>query len=146
MNHQHYVFKYGGKKNTFSFISLGKRGRIKKVVQFRLIENNVYNLGFGDYSEEFDTLDDQVVTDNGDMEKVLATVIAVMEHFLKRNPEVRIFLTGSTPSRTRLYQIIISSHYDDLALHFEIYGFQQEQWLPFLKNVNYESFLILKLL
>nr|WP_051350266.1 hypothetical protein [Dyadobacter alkalitolerans] len=69
MNHPHYVFKYGSKKNTFSFISLGKRGRIKKIVQFRLIENNVYNLGFGDYSEEFGTLDDQVVTDNGDMEK-----------------------------------------------------------------------------
>ncbi|MCF0042654.1 DUF6934 family protein [Dyadobacter fanqingshengii] len=146
MNQPHYAFKHASKKNTFSFVSIGKRGQIKKVVQFRLIEDNVYNLGFGDYSEELKTLDDMVVTNNGDMEKVLATIIAIIEHFFTGNPDVHIFLTGSTPSRTRLYQIVINSHHDDLASHFEIYGLQQNQWRRFRKNINYESFLILKLL
>jgi hypothetical protein len=34
----------------------------------------MYNLGFGDYNEITGLIDDKVITNNGDREKVLATV------------------------------------------------------------------------
>ena len=146
MNQPHYAFTHASKKKTFSFYSLGKRGKIKKVVQFKLIEGEVYNLGFGDYYAKLKSLDDKVVTGNGDMEKVLATVIAITELFFNDHPTARIFLTGSTSARTRLYQIIINIHFEALAEHYEIFGFLDDEWSLFQKNINYESFLIFKLL
>jgi hypothetical protein len=146
MNEPRYAFKHASRNNTFSFFSHGKRGRIKKVVQFRLIEDQIYNLGFGDYSDQHKALDDKVVTDNGDMEKVLATIIAIIEYFFDKNPSAGIFLTGSTTSRTRLYQIVINVHYSKLSQYFSIYGFYDEEWHEFKRNTKYESFLIFKLL
>ena len=146
MNQPHYAFTHASKKKTFSFYSLGRQGKIKKVVQFKLIEDEVYNLGFGDYSVKLKSLDDKVVTDNGDMEKVLATVIAITEHFFNGHPNARIFLTGSNTARTRLYQIIINIHFEALIQDYEIFGFLDDEWCLFQKNINYESFLIFKLL
>jgi hypothetical protein len=146
VNQTHYSFQYAREEKLYEFHSQGKRGVIKKVVQFKLIHSNVFNLGFGDFSDELGLIDDTVVTDNGDMEMIFATVIAIIQQFLLSFPDAGIFLTGSTNSRTRLSQIIINMNLEDLQEDFEIYGFRNERWERFRKNIRYESFLVSKLL
>jgi hypothetical protein len=146
MNQTHYSFQYARAEKVYEFFSQGKRGKIKKVVQFKPIHEDVFNLGFGDFSDELGLIDDTVVTDNGDMEMIFATVIAIIETFLLRFPDARIFLTGSTESRIRLYQIIINMNLEDLQEEFEIHGFRRDRWERFRKNIRYESFLVSKLL
>ena len=69
---------------SFSFMSIGRHGIILKVIEFSEMGKNVYNLGFGDYDFTKNDVDDKIVSDNGDTEKVLATVIGILHDFFKR--------------------------------------------------------------
>lgn len=133
-------------ENTYSFISVGRRGLILKVVRFDEIEPDIFNLGFGDFDFEKQTLSDSIVSDNGDMEKILATVVSILSDFLQNNPKFSVFIVGSTVSRTRLYQIAINRYYEDFKVDFEIFGYKNSEFEIFQKNVNYESFLVRKML
>ena len=67
---------------TFEFVSIGKNGEIAKAVQYS--ETNLkdfYNLGFGDTNLETGEINDKVISDNGDSQKVLATVAATVYAF-----------------------------------------------------------------
>ena len=79
------------------------------------------------------------------MTKILATVIKISENFFADNQDVSVFITGSTPSRTRLYQIAISTNLPLLSMTYEIYGFRDSSWETFQKNATYEAFLVQKL-
>jgi hypothetical protein len=73
--------------NVFDFASVGKNGIIPKRVAFTKTEwGRVYNLAFGDIDED-DIIDDQSVSDNGDRNKVLATVVFIVDTYTKRFPE-----------------------------------------------------------
>ena len=61
--------------HTYEFISEGKNGKIYKSVSFQ--ETNiegVYNLGLVDKNPITGQVDDKVVSNNGDRDKVLSTV------------------------------------------------------------------------
>ena len=145
MGQPHYSFESTGTEYLFSFISEGPRGKIEKRVQFTPMSTKTFNLGFGDWIEENGEIDDKAVSDNGDIELVLATVVEIMRFFLSENSGARIFLTGSTPARTRLYQIIINTNLDIINADFIVTGFRNGHWSSFEKNVGYESFMVSKL-
>ncbi len=70
----HYSLNANRDFNSFEFVSIGPKGKIKKAIQFIPIDNdNVYNLVFGDRVNDR-IINDSVVTENRDTEKVLATV------------------------------------------------------------------------
>lgn len=71
-------------------------------------------------------VDDKIVTDNGDMEKVLATVAQTVLLFFQHYPNTIIEVTGSTIGRTRLYQILISKYIEELTRYVNIYGLSSE--------------------
>ena len=87
-------------------------------------------------------IDDKVITDNGDSEKVLATVAATVYGFTARLPKSWIYLTGSNLARTRLYRIGISKYLDTIKEDFDVYGLENNDWKPFELNQNYAAFLI----
>lgn len=145
MDQPHYSFESTRAEYVFSFVSDGPRGRIEKRVQFSPTGAETFNLGFGDWIEEKGEIDDMTVSDNGDMESILATVIEVMRFFLLEHCGARIFLTGSTTARTRLYQIIINTNLDVIKANFVVVGFRNGHWSSFEKNVHYESFMVSKL-
>lgn len=146
MGKPHYDIEYSIAHKAYLFVSEGKHGSVNKMVKFQSIRNNMYNLGFGDWKEEDLDFDDLAVTDNGDMEMVLSTVIKITVQFLSINRDVSVYVTGSTAARTRLYRIIISNNYDIISKEYSVWGYRQGDWFPFKKNVNYEAFLISKLL
>lgn len=128
---------------TFEFISEGIRGKIPKLIQFN--ETNlkgVYNLAFGDKDQATGKIDDLVISNNGDSEKVLVTVIASVYAFTDKYPDAYIYATGSTASRTRLYRMGISKFLDEVMEDFEIYGEIDNAWEPYEKDVDYLSFLV----
>jgi hypothetical protein len=119
--------------NSFSFLSIGKKGIILKVVELAEIEKGIYNLGFGDYDFTTHTVNDKIESENGDAEKVLATVFSILVQFLSDNPDKSIFIAGSTPTRTRLYGMIASSYFDEFYTYLEILGGIENEFEPFQK-------------
>lgn len=130
----------------YQFISDGPKGEIKKIIQFQTIdlENNLYNLAFGDWNELTKEMDDLVVSNNQDKQKVLATVAFAVKDFVENYPDATIFAKGSTVVRTRVYQIGISLFFEEIANHYRIMGYVDNQWELFEKGINYESFLLSK--
>jgi len=53
-------------------------------------------------------IDDTVVSNNGDSEQVLATVVSAVYAFTEKQDDVWVYATGSNSTRTRLYQIGIN--------------------------------------
>jgi hypothetical protein len=116
-----YPFVKGPENYYYEFFSEGPNGTIKKVVEyFRWeIDTDVFNLAFGDWDE-----------DNGRID--------VMEDY----PGAIILAKGSTPSRTRLYQMGIAKVLNEINQSFEIKGFINNSWRLFQKGINYSAFLL----
>lgn len=124
-----YALKAGRNFTTFEFLSEGRRGQILKVIQFEPLHlPNLYNLAFGDKDIETGELNDKIVTDNGDLEKVLITVVTALYAFAERYPKTWVYATGSTSSRTRLYRMGINKYIDIVTTDFDIMGEHQSQW------------------
>jgi len=85
---------------------------------------------------------DRSVTDNGDSEKVLATVVAAVYAFCDQFPQSWIYATGSTEARTRLYRMGINKYFDIVQEDFEIFGLTQNEWERFIKGEDYRAFAI----
>ena len=127
---------------VYLFYSEGPKGKIKKGVFYTRIGDNLFNLGFGDWNEELQDLDDSSRSNNGDRDKVLATVALTALSFTNHFPNARLFVEGSTAARTRLYQIGIGFNLSEISEYFDIQGFTGEDWQPFVRGRNYEAFLI----
>ena len=128
--------------NLFDFVSQGKKGAILKRVAFTPTEwENVYNLAFGDVDDE-NEIDDYSVSDNGDRNKVLATIVYIVDAYTKRFPNRWVIFRGSTAERTRLYRMAVGLHLEELSAKFEIYGYVEDLLVPFVKNLKINAFLI----
>ena len=145
MNKPVYQSIYSTKEERYIFESIGTKGKILKVVKFFEIQENVYNLGFGDFDPITNQVDDKVVSDNGDLIKVMATIISLTIKFLDDNPLALVFFKGSTTHRTQFYQWIINRYYEEVTEIIEIYGVNDGELELFQKTKTYESFLIKKL-
>lgn len=97
-------------------------------------------MAFGDFDPITRTFDDQAVSNNGDLELILATVAAAAYDFCRQHPGASIFAVGGTPARTRLYRMAIARHLDRLQTQFTIYGELGNEWEPFQLNQPYAAF------
>lgn len=138
-----YSVAAGEDLTTFEFTSEGPKGEIRKWVSYTKTSiPGVVILAFGDKNKITGKIDDRIVSNNGDSEKVLATVIKTIYLFTAKYPGSFIYATGSTKSRTRLYRMGISKYYTQASIDFEIYGETEKGWEPFRKGVDYEAFFI----
>ncbi len=143
MNEPSYTFSHIDDKLNFEFESISEIKSIRKLIEYRLIDNNtlLYNLALIDILPNGE-VSDLSVSNNKDMPKVLSTVFQSMLYFFEAKPKARIFIQGSTPSRTRLYQIAISKYMTEFEQKFDIWGFVGNEMELFLKDKNYEIFII----
>lgn len=144
MNIEKYPVVVGETSMVFEFVSIGIKGRINKLVIYSETDlQNFYNLGFGDKNESTGEIDDEVVTNNGDSERVLATVASTLYTFTDKFPDAKIFATGSTKSRTRLYRMGISNNLLAIKQDFDVFGMdEKDNWHPFTKQTAFEAFLV----
>jgi len=140
-----YPLASSDKLMTFEFTSEGQKGLIHKLVRFQPTNlKEVYNLAFGDIDHTTGDIDDTVISNNGDSEKVLATVVATVYAFTDKYPNAWIYATGSTKSRTRLYRMGITKFLSEVKEDFEVLGERNDDWEAFRKNIEYEGFLVRK--
>lgn len=129
----------------FRFVSNGQADHIYKLIRFTPTNHQgIVNLAFGDSAEKSDDINDKANSANGDMPLVLATVAASIYVYARENPDVWVFLTGSTPARTRLYRMAISNYWHDIEPDFDVLALGADGWEPFVKGRNYEAFVVRK--
>ena len=127
----------------YEFISEGHKGEIIKLIKFsETTLKDFYNLAFGDKNAKTGEINDTVVSNNGDTEMVLATVVAAVYAYTDSKPDMWIYATGSTKSRTRLYRMGISKFIDEIKKDFSIYGQLEGEWESFKKEIEYTAFLV----
>lgn len=142
-----YPFRASQTFLDFEFESIGQKGRIKKVVRYSPENANgvtYFNLGFGDLNEETGKIDDFAISNNQDTNRILSTVAGTLLEFTSHFPDVMVYARGSTSARTRLYQMGISSNWNEIEPILMIYGFINGKWQSFEKNINYEAFLAVR--
>lgn len=83
-----------------------------------------------------------MVSNNGDSEKVLATIVSAVYAFTDREKDVWVYATGNTPARTRLYRMGITKYIDEVRQNFEVYGLLNGEWEFFEKDIDYTAFLV----
>ena len=143
MKYDKYELESDKKLLVFEFTSVGTKGQIKKLIQYT--ETNLkdyYNLGFGDKNEKTGEIDDTTITNNGDSQKVLATVASTVYAFTDKYPDAWIYAVGSNNARTRLYRMGITNNLLEIKKDFEVYGLKEGQWHEFRKTTEYKAFLI----
>jgi hypothetical protein len=83
-----------GNSFQYDFYSEGPNGKIRKAILYTLIGTrdgiDYYNLGFGDYNENTETVNDLSVSNNNDRDKILATVAVTAIEFTSRFPDCKI--------------------------------------------------------
>jgi len=142
-----YNYKISDGYLNYEFYSEGPKGRIKKGVRFTPYNTGgltYYNLTLGDWNEERKQLDDKAISNNQDREKILITVASLVLEFTTHFPDTYVYAQGSTPARTRLYQMGISSHREQIETLFYVYGYIDEKWQAFKPSINYDAFMVLK--
>lgn len=144
MNHPRYQVLGSYDRLQFEFVSEGLKGRIIKRIEYTYMpEYGFWNLGFGDYNAYSETIDDQVVSDNGDGRKVLATVVFTMNEFFSINPDSSVFFSGSTDQRTRIYGWAITQYWQDIVDELIVYGVTEDGTRePFMPRRDYLGFVI----
>jgi hypothetical protein len=142
-----YALKSESSFTVFEFISDGPKGAVRKLIHFQHTnEPDLYNLAFGDRDHITGEMDDLAITNNGDSEKVLATVVAAVYAFLDKHPEAFVYATGSTISRTRLYRRGIyrrgiTKFYAELVADFQLFGQIGDNFYEFEIGKDYKGFL-----
>ena len=127
----------------YEFMSEGDKGQINKLIKFSETSlKDFYNLAFGDVDDKTGDINDSIISNNGDAEKVLATVVAAVYAFTASNPDMWIYATGSSKSRTRLYRMGITKFIDDINKDFLLFGQRDGEWEYFTKEIEYTAFLV----
>ncbi|NLR82344.1 DUF6934 family protein [Chitinophaga eiseniae] len=130
--------------SIFEFFSIGPKGVILKRILFMTTEYpDTVNLAFGDIDKNGE-INDFVISNNGDRDKILATVCHVIGLYLKKYPNRQVYFKGSTAERTRLYRIIINNNIKWFNLQYNILIEQEFDFVPFQPNISTIGFLIKK--
>jgi hypothetical protein len=147
-------------KLVYTFESVGekiiqKRVEYQRFSKYELLFNNlpidaeIYNLAFGDVNEDSSDFSDEVISNNGDMNKILATVAGTVYDFWEYHPNAIIFFKGSQPkgkehTRTYLYQRKIERFIREISDEVYVFGQIGETLELFNKDKKYNAFLIIR--
>jgi hypothetical protein len=132
----------------FRFVSEGRHGDLIKIVTFDEVENrpDTFNLALGTMQPDGE-IDFITISNNGDRNKILATVARIVAIFIEQHPGKNVYITGSDNRRTLLYQRAIAYGYNDLIQMFNIYGNTSTdspsgEFELFDRSRNYLGFLV----
>lgn len=145
MTLNHYDFLISEDFLSYYFCSVGPNGNIRKGILFTRVSlegRGYYNLAFGDVNEK-GILNDLVTSNNHDAEKILATVARAVIKFTNIYPDALVFAEGSTPSRTRRYQMGINKFWKEIEPDFKVFGLLKDKGFePFRSGKNYIGFAV----
>ena len=141
MDRPFYDFQIGAEARTFFFISKGPRTIAKQVIYAETTLPEFFNLALADVEED-GSQNFYSVRNNGDLERIMATVAQTLLVFFRTYPSAKVAFTGSTPARTRLYQIILAREIQAVATDFVLSGVKNNNLEDFRPNRDYDGFVI----
>jgi hypothetical protein len=126
--------------SVFQFISEGPWGRITKQIHFSLLfKPGIYMLQLGDITK-YGGFDRSAISNNGDKNRIMATVIQAIEVFTERYPDRSIRIWSLSAERSRLFRIAIGSNFRQLSEKFAIKAMAREGFLLFKKDIDSANF------
>jgi hypothetical protein len=158
-----YFFESVGSKNIIKLIDYSpvdyKDGKV------------IFNLGFGDYDEESNTIIDDINSNNGDIRIVFNTVLSTVPLFFQNYPDAVIIVSGSdshedfindcSPTckkkcveycknyqrRIKTYRYYVDKNFDELCTAFIFFGRNRSKNIDFVQYVplhEYDDILVYK--
>ena len=124
----------------FVFESKGKEGIVYKVILFASIEEERWNLGFGDLNLKTGDIDDAVMSDNHDAAKVMRTVAKAAFVFLETYPERTVFIEPVDMKRKRFYNAVFQRYYKEIEPIFDLFGLIGEVSEVYSPEIIYDFF------
>ncbi len=100
MKQEFYKYEIDKDCLLFRFESRSIEKTIQKIITYTPFPDNpeVYNLALGDILKNGE-VSDLSVSNNDDMQKVMATVVRTMLRFFEKYPDNFVYFKGSTPER-----------------------------------------------
>jgi methyltransferase-like protein len=122
----------------FGFRSEVVKGSILKIVIFTLVAKNKWNLGFGDWHNN--DINDEVMTNNQDVVKVIGTVAKITYDFFETYPNAVVIIEPVDEKRKKLYNIVFKRHFDVIQSNFKIFGKKGRRKEIYSPNKIYDIF------
>ncbi len=104
----------------YRFTSVGKKGEIKKIIEFAYLGENLWNLGFGDVKGS--DWEDNIISDNNDFRKVLQTVANTVHYFYEKYPDHNIQILPIDYQRKLLYNRVFQQKWHEIEPLFIVMG------------------------
>lgn len=142
MNEPHYPFEASSNQFRYEFESVSEEKTVRKVVVFQetgLL--NLYNLALLDILENGEE-SDMTISNNRDLEMVMATVLQIIATFLDKNPACSVHFKGNEERKTRLYRIVIGREISQLRQRFDVFGVTPQRSELFRSNTSYDAFVV----
>ena len=140
MIEEHYKYLAFNNNTRFLFESVGVKGKVLKMIVFRRVEGNLWNLGFGDLKRG--QLDDTSITNNNDVVRVLGTVAKVVFDFVEAYPKRIIRIKPVDEKRKRLYNSVFRRRYAEISNDFFVTGLYENEREAYSPEKFYDSFEI----
>ncbi|NIG54452.1 hypothetical protein [Chitinophaga sp. Cy-1792] len=143
MNNEAYkIIHFASDHSDYEFFSIGPKGVILKRITFKFSKiENVVIMAFGDVNQDGE-IDDLSISNNGDRNKVLATICQTIARYLKHYPERMVYFKGSTEERTRLYRMIINNNIKEFEAGHHIWMELDYKFVPFQPSIKVFGFAI----
>ncbi|MCF2498733.1 DUF6934 family protein [Dyadobacter chenhuakuii] len=142
MNDPFYEFDSLNNATRFDFLSIGKKEIHKAVIYSQTADPQIFFLSLANVLQD-DSLDFVTISNNGDLKVVMATVVQTLMTFLDVYPTAMIAFTGNTPSRSRLYNILIGQELGQASASFKLFGIKGDHIESFAPDRCYDSFLVM---
>ncbi|MCF2506247.1 hypothetical protein L0663_22830 [Dyadobacter sp. CY107] len=140
LKHKFYPYRASEDALSFTFKSISEERVVPKKAEFTVMSENVYNFAFGDLDDKGE-IDDLAITNNKDTHLVFATVIQILLDFLDNNESKLVYFKGSTPARTRMYQIILRKEKANWKDRLIVYGIKNDDTIPFKTDCKFDAFI-----
>lgn len=160
---------------NYLFTSEGKDS-VDKMIQYSPIQymngRHIYNLGFGNYDAENNSIIDTVNTNNDDIYVVFNTVLHTVPDFFGHRPEDVIYVTGSDNEdnlqfiesckqscvkncstkcrnvnrRIRTYSYFVNKNFDNLSEDYVFFGqaWDNDSFTDYCVGENYKAIMVYK--
>lgn len=107
-------------KTEYYFQSEGPQGKIIKKVIFSPMDEDLWNLAFGDLHNG--DIDDSIISNNNDIVKILATIVKIAYEFSAEFPTRSIHIKPVDKKRKQLYNNVFRRNFEIISQTFHIIG------------------------
>ena len=131
---------------NYFFDSVSESQIIKKAVAYIPTKSNpeLYQMIFGNLLPDGE-IDVFAVSNNDDMPLIITTIVGTLMKFFEKYPKKKVYFTGSTTARTRLYRAAISKFLKTTELYYQVFGILDDGSIEIFNPTNqYFAFLIIQ--